>query len=947
METLESELTCPICLELFEDPLLLPCAHSLCFSCAHRILVSHCTSNEPVESVSAFQCPTCRYVITLNQRGLEGLKRNVTLQNIIDRFQKASLSGPNSPSEIRRERAFDGNAMTTSSEKVQCQFCDQDPPQDAVKTCVTCEVSYCEDCLKATHPNKKPFTGHRLIEPIPDSHLRGLMCLEHEDEKVNMYCVTDEQLICSLCKLVGRHRDHQVAALSERYEKLKSTVGKYSTSTLQTCVLVQSFPTLLVNSASALCALVLCSSALILSLRRPGSATPPLKLQLSYSLSSQLNTSRAISPDTRRARERFPSPFRSHGATLPLAGNAHAIIHPVGKQIAVDLTLGHLIKGIDLDLLVGTGLNQLSLVAQPAVPTQTLSAPPVQQQDPTSVSWDLDAISRDASDVEPLLYEKELDTESASQLYEQEPVLEVLEKDDPLCCFASIPLAQHDLTEHIHLPCEPVLTLFWLLEWNVNATRQESKLIEECDQLIDIIQQRRQIIGTKIKEGKVVRLRKLAQQIGNCKQCIDKSSSLITQAEQTLKENDHARFLQTAKNITERVSMATASSQVLIPQINLNDTFDTFALDFSREKKMLESLDYLTAPNPPGIREELCTASHDTITVHWTSDDEFSIVSYELQYAIFTGQANVVIDQSFSLFRCFTPFYILDRNVRFLQGELPYNMSTTVYIIHAVLDKMVFPAELGGLFIYFNPRKETPGLCNSADSWMIVPNIKQNHYTVHGLQSGTKYIFIVKAINQAGSRSSEPGKLKTNSQPFKLDPKSAHRKLKVSHDNLTVERDETSSKKSHTQERFTSQGSYGVTGNVYIDSGRHYWESLIGGSTWYAVGISYKSAPKHEWIGKNSASWVLCRCNNSWVVRHNSKELPIEPSPHLRRVGVLLDYDNGFLAFYDAVSSQHLYTFDISFAQPVCPVFNVWNKCLTVLTGLPIPDHLDCTELQP
>lgn len=47
---------------------------------------------------------------------------------------------------------------------------------------------------------------------------------------------------------------------------------------------------------------------------------------------------------------------------------------------------------------------------------------------------------------------------------------------------------------------------------------------------------------------------------------------------------------------------------------------------------------------------------------------------------------------------------------------------------------------------------------------MIVPNIKQNHYTVHGLQCGTKYVFIVKAINQAGNRSSEPGKLKTNSK---------------------------------------------------------------------------------------------------------------------------------------------------------------------------------------
>lgn len=50
----------------------------------------------------------------------------------------------------------------------------------------------------------------------------------------------------------------------------------------------------------------------------------------------------------------------------------------------------------------------------------------------------------------------------------------------------------------------------------------------------------------------------------------------------------------------------------------------------------------LPAPSPPAIREELCTASYDTITVHWTSDDEFSVVSYELQYAIFTNMANVI-----------------------------------------------------------------------------------------------------------------------------------------------------------------------------------------------------------------------------------------------------------------------------------------------------------------
>ncbi|XP_029113231.1 probable E3 ubiquitin-protein ligase MID2 isoform X1 [Scleropages formosus] len=695
MDTLESELTCPICLELFEDPLLLPCAHSLCFNCAHRILVSHCSTNEPVESISAFQCPTCRYVITLSQRGLEGLKRNVTLQNIIDRFQKASLSGPNSPSESRRQRPHSSTARSSpasamSLERVGCQFCEQDPPREAVKTCVTCEVSYCDRCLRATHPNKKPFTSHRLVEPVPDAHLRGLTCLEHENEKVNMYCVVDDQLICALCKLVGRHRDHQVSSLSDRFDKLKA----FQVS--------------------------------------PGRLSEAVIMEASKTSAAQ----------------------------------------------TLENNLTNLVKrNSELE-------NQMAKLIQ---------------------------------------------------------------------------------------ICQQV---------EVNTAMHEAKLVEECDELVEIIRQRKQVIAVKIKESKVMKLRKLAQQIANCRQCLERSSALITQAEHSLKENDHARFLQTARNVAERVAMATASSQVLIPDVNLNDAFDTFALDFSREKKILEGLDYLTAPNPPSIREELCTASHDTITVHWSSEDEFSVISYELQYTIYTGQANFI------------------------------------------------------------------SLYNSVDSWMIVPNIKQNHYTVHGLQSGTRYVFFVKAINQAGSRNSDPARLKTNSQPFKLDPKTAHKKLRLSNDCLTMEKDESSLKKSHTPERFSSTGAYGAAGNVFIDSGCHYWEVLLGASTWYAVGVAYKSAPKNEWNGKNSSSWVFSRCNNNFMVRHNGKEMLVEASLQLRRLGVLLDYDNNALSFYDAMNSQHLHTFDISFLLPVVPTFMIWNKSVMILSGLPVPDFVDCPEQQ-
>lgn len=67
-------------------------------------------------------------------------------------------------------------------------------------------------------------------------------------------------------------------------------------------------------------------------------------------------------------------------------------------------------------------------------------------------------------------------------------------------------------TKHISLhtssPSPASINLFVYLTLlcicsQVNASRQEGKLLEECDILIDIIQQRRQIIGNKIKEGKV------------------------------------------------------------------------------------------------------------------------------------------------------------------------------------------------------------------------------------------------------------------------------------------------------------------------------------------------------------------------------------------------------------------------------------------------------------
>ena len=38
LESMEEELTCPVCLELYADPLMLPCSHSVCKRCLQDIL---------------------------------------------------------------------------------------------------------------------------------------------------------------------------------------------------------------------------------------------------------------------------------------------------------------------------------------------------------------------------------------------------------------------------------------------------------------------------------------------------------------------------------------------------------------------------------------------------------------------------------------------------------------------------------------------------------------------------------------------------------------------------------------------------------------------------------------------------------------------------------------------------------------------------------------------
>ncbi|XP_064154076.1 tripartite motif containing 101 isoform X2 [Anguilla rostrata] len=151
--TLERQLICPICLEVFTKPVvILPCQHNLCRKCANDLFQPSLfqARGNMVGAGGRFRCPSCRHEVVLDRHGVYGLQRNLLVENIIDIYKQESAS---------------------------------------------------------SRPPPKP-TG----QPT---------CEEHEDEKVNIYCMTCQVPTCSLCKVFGAHNTCEVAPLHDVYQQQK------------------------------------------------------------------------------------------------------------------------------------------------------------------------------------------------------------------------------------------------------------------------------------------------------------------------------------------------------------------------------------------------------------------------------------------------------------------------------------------------------------------------------------------------------------------------------------------------------------------------------------------------------------------------------------------------------------------------------------------------------
>uniref|UniRef100_A0A8C5Q1X9 Uncharacterized protein n=1 Tax=Leptobrachium leishanense TaxID=445787 RepID=A0A8C5Q1X9_9ANUR len=196
---LRAELTCSICLNIYTDPVTLPCEHSFCRTCIGKAL-------DMQEVSGAYRCPECR--AKFHERLT--LEKNRKLSNIVE------------------------NIRSTHSEQVAvgifCTYC-INSPVPAAKTCLLCEASLCENHVRVHSKSAE----HVLSEPT--TSLENRKCSVHK-EILRYYCCEDAACICVSCSLAGEHRGHQVETLNEASEKknkkLRSILKKLTSQRAET-----------------------------------------------------------------------------------------------------------------------------------------------------------------------------------------------------------------------------------------------------------------------------------------------------------------------------------------------------------------------------------------------------------------------------------------------------------------------------------------------------------------------------------------------------------------------------------------------------------------------------------------------------------------------------------------------------------------------------------------
>ncbi|XP_045200082.2 tripartite motif-containing protein 59-like [Mercenaria mercenaria] len=197
--SIEHHVTCSICMDLYNDPLALPCLHSFCRRCIQGLF----------SSALVFKCPECRADVKLGPKGINELPKNFQLAGIVDSYRSENDISRETNSRTRNDRPF------CTHHRMTCQL-----------MCTVCKIQICLRCVVEKHSGHK-MTFLSTKKESEEASKDDIKCYDH-GRLYKLYCCDCNQLTCLEC-VVRQHCAHSLNSIEEAHgyntEILKGTLS--------------------------------------------------------------------------------------------------------------------------------------------------------------------------------------------------------------------------------------------------------------------------------------------------------------------------------------------------------------------------------------------------------------------------------------------------------------------------------------------------------------------------------------------------------------------------------------------------------------------------------------------------------------------------------------------------------------------------------------------------
>ncbi|XP_042282243.1 probable G-protein coupled receptor 156 isoform X2 [Thunnus maccoyii] len=195
----EEQLLCPICLDLFNQPVSTPCGHNFCRDCIQSYW----------QCANLSQCPVCKQKFYRRPE----LKVNTFISEVASHFKK---------SVEKREENETSTEGQSSGHKgdVSCDVCIGKRVK-ALKSCLDCLASFCETHLEPHHV-LGTFKKHHLVNPM--MNMQDRMCQKHE-KLLDRFCNTDQAYVCQI-RVKKDHKAHHTVPIEGESRNKRAQIGR-------------------------------------------------------------------------------------------------------------------------------------------------------------------------------------------------------------------------------------------------------------------------------------------------------------------------------------------------------------------------------------------------------------------------------------------------------------------------------------------------------------------------------------------------------------------------------------------------------------------------------------------------------------------------------------------------------------------------------------------------